>query len=501
MSERFAWIFDKQKQKKIWCADMWARKAVLAIRTAITGITSRLTTIEGAGYQTASDVSAAIASAIGGITELEYLVVSTLPASGTKGVIYLVPHQHGTRDIYDEYIWVNNAFEKIGSTDVDLSQYLLKTDISAWAKASTKPTYTASEVGALPDTTQIPTKVSDLTNDSGFITGYTETDPTVPAWAKTPSKPTYTAYEVGALPDSTEIPSKTSDLTNDSGFITSSSVPSAYTSNPQMDGTASAGSSTAWARGDHRHPTDTSRQAALSSTQLAAVNSGVTAAKVQEWDAIEIPTKTSELTNDSGFITSAPVQSVNGQTGVVSLDAADVGALPDSTFIPSKTSDLTNDSGYLTSIPGAPVYYGTCNTAANAAAKVVDCPDFVLKTGAIVAIYFANGQTYAVTSSSPCTINVNGTGAYPMLRASGRATPQYVPQYFFQGGVIIEFIFDGSGWVALEGRQAGTTYYGLVKLTTSLTSSSTMMALTASAGKSLQDQIKALSDRVTALGG
>lgn len=44
----------------------------------------------------------------------------------------------------------------------------------------------------------IPTKTSELDNDSGFITGYTETDPTVPAWAKTASKPTYTAAEVGA---------------------------------------------------------------------------------------------------------------------------------------------------------------------------------------------------------------------------------------------------------------------------------------------------------------
>lgn len=35
---------------------------------------------------------------------------------------------------------------------------------------------------------------------------YTETDPTVPAWAKAASKPTYTAAEVGALPDTTTIP-------------------------------------------------------------------------------------------------------------------------------------------------------------------------------------------------------------------------------------------------------------------------------------------------------
>ena len=37
------------------------------------------------------------------------------------------------------------------------------------------------------------------------------------------------------------------------------SVPSAYTSNPAMDGSASAGSSSSWAKGDHVHPTDTSR--------------------------------------------------------------------------------------------------------------------------------------------------------------------------------------------------------------------------------------------------
>lgn len=43
----------------------------------------------------------------------------------------------------------------------------------------------------------IPTKVSQLANDSGYLTDYSETDPTVPAWAKAQSKPTYTKSEVG----------------------------------------------------------------------------------------------------------------------------------------------------------------------------------------------------------------------------------------------------------------------------------------------------------------
>ena len=46
---------------------------------------------------------------------------------------------------------------------------------------------------------------------------------------------------------------------------------------------------------------------------------------------VTVPTKTSDLTNDSGFITSAPVTSVNGRTGAVTIS------------VPTKTSDLTND--------------------------------------------------------------------------------------------------------------------------------------------------------------
>lgn len=63
-------------------------------------------------------------------------------------------------------------------------------------------TLTASDVGALPSATPIPAKTSDLQNDSGFITSYTETDPTVPSWAKQPTKPSYTASEVEAMPAS-----------------------------------------------------------------------------------------------------------------------------------------------------------------------------------------------------------------------------------------------------------------------------------------------------------
>lgn len=48
---------------------------------------------------------------------------------------------------------------------------------------------------------------------------FIETDPTVPAWAKAAEKPSYSADEVGALPATTTIPSKLSELENDTSFV------------------------------------------------------------------------------------------------------------------------------------------------------------------------------------------------------------------------------------------------------------------------------------------
>lgn len=78
------------------------------------------------------------------------------------------------------------------SSLIDLSNYYTKDevdqaidsieipDVPEWALAEQKPTYTANEVGALSADTVIPTvpsNVSAFTNDAGYITSYTETDP------------------------------------------------------------------------------------------------------------------------------------------------------------------------------------------------------------------------------------------------------------------------------------------------------------------------------------
>lgn len=77
-----------------------------------------------ANYQNASQVTTAINAAIAGITGISFEIVQTLPATGDPGTIYLVPAgQSATGDIYAEWIYLNNAWEKLGTTAVDLTGY------------------------------------------------------------------------------------------------------------------------------------------------------------------------------------------------------------------------------------------------------------------------------------------------------------------------------------------------------------------------------------------
>ena len=74
-----------------------------------------------------------IDDAIGGITGFDFEVVQTLPATGEKGIIYLVSNSGSNPNSYDEYIWITvsgtSKFEKIGTTDIDLSGYQLSADL------------------------------------------------------------------------------------------------------------------------------------------------------------------------------------------------------------------------------------------------------------------------------------------------------------------------------------------------------------------------------------
>lgn len=104
---------------KAFIANTYAEQAdIPTVPTTVSSFTN------DANYQNASQVTTAINAAIAGITGIDFEIVQTLPATGDPGTIYLVPAgQSATGDIYVEWIYLNSAWEKLGTTSVDLTGY------------------------------------------------------------------------------------------------------------------------------------------------------------------------------------------------------------------------------------------------------------------------------------------------------------------------------------------------------------------------------------------
>lgn len=173
---------------------------------------------------------------IGQIKTISIEVVDNLPETGESNKIYFVPKDGTTGDIYNEYIWINNAWELIGSTQVDLTGYATETWVNNQIKDflneaqvteivnnSLTSYYTKTQTDDLlkgkANTSDIPTKLSELTNDSGFINN--EVNDLANYYKKTE---TYNQTEVNNLLSNkaniSDIPTKVSELENDSGFTT-----------------------------------------------------------------------------------------------------------------------------------------------------------------------------------------------------------------------------------------------------------------------------------------
>lgn len=84
----------------------------------------------GAGYTNESKVKELISKELSGVRGFDYEVVQSLPQTGEKGKFYLIKvSEDGGNDIYDEYIYVDDKFEKIGSKAMSLDGYLQESEI------------------------------------------------------------------------------------------------------------------------------------------------------------------------------------------------------------------------------------------------------------------------------------------------------------------------------------------------------------------------------------
>ena len=195
-----------------------------------------------------------------------------------------------------------------------------------------------------------PTRTSDLTNDSNFVAdaNYVHTDNNFTTTEKNKLGNIAAGAEVNVQSDwsvtsttsdayiknKPSIPSATSDLTNDSNFVSDASY--VHTDNNYTAGEKS---------------------------KLSGIAAGAEVNVQSDWNVTSsssdayiknkptIPTKVSQLSNDSGYITgyteTDPVFSSSAAADITSTDITNWNSKADTSDIPTVTSDLTNDSNFV----------------------------------------------------------------------------------------------------------------------------------------------------------
>lgn len=162
-----------------------------------------------------------------------------------------------------------------------------------------------------------------------------------------------------------------------------------------------------------------------------------------------VPTKTSDLTNDSDFATESYADDKASAAETAAKGYADTQINNAESRIEQTTSSIaTRVTKTEAKISG---HYATCSTGAGTAAKGATITpatsDWELYTGASVTVKF----TYANTTASP-TLNVNSKGAKAIKSYTGANLSE--AEYKWSAGATLTFVYNGSNWLMQDG---GTT--------------------------------------------
>lgn len=136
------------------------------------------------------------------------------------------------------------------------------------------------------------------------------------------------------------------------------------------------------------------------------------------------------------------------------------------------------------------VFYGVCSTAAATQDKEVTISGITaLETGLNIRVRFSSGQSYNGTP----TLNLNSLGAKNIARYGSTGATQYE----WSSGEVLDLVYDGTNWIVVNEGHATTSYWGVTRLSSSHTSTSTDRAATPSAVKAAYDLADSKQDAIT----
>lgn len=144
------------------------------------------------------------------ISDMEAKLNSPVRYKGTVATADLLPLNPDIGDMYNiesksvygeagmNVAWNGVVWDTMGAP-IDMSLYIKSNELADWVKQQNKPTYTAEEVGALPADSKIPTKVSELENDSDYVTQTIANETYQPKGEYLTTVPVATTEALGAI--------------------------------------------------------------------------------------------------------------------------------------------------------------------------------------------------------------------------------------------------------------------------------------------------------------
>lgn len=352
-------------------------------------------------------------------------------------------------------------------------------------------TLTASDVGALADTT---TYVSSFNGSTGAVT---YTAPVASVNSKTGAV-TLTASDVGALPDTTTIPSKLSDLTNDLIYDLGTVTPNDGVFSVSADDVTAI--TALWNNGFcGLKLTVNSKDYYAFKERIITYNSlsfmGFVAVEADITGIILDTAKTLVGINANGIGMFAVIPDITAEDVQTAISGAGLQEqLVSGTNIKTINSQSLLGSGDLSiTVTGTKnIWYGTCSTVATTQTKDITTTsgDFVLGTGNMLRVAFTNAA-----GVGGIKLNVDSTGGRDAYTGEDKVT--HVGAESWAAGEVIDFVYDGSHFIIVDGKPAGLTHWGKTMLDDSVTSTSTAKAATANAVKTAYD----LADTANTLAG